>query len=74
MCRTGHAGGSISIIPLQEHLLLPNQAAVLLDGQALVGDRELRSLDAVFGSASEPTMIRGKGTLALIGLYGTNSR
>ncbi|WP_284978505.1 HutD family protein [Arthrobacter sp. fls2-241-R2A-200] len=74
MCRTGHVGGSVSIIPLREHLLLPHQAAVLLEGEARADDQDLLGLDAVFGSKTEPTLIRGQGTLALIGLYRAVSR
>ena len=74
MCRKGHAGGSVSIIPLQEHLLLPHQAIVLLDGQARANDRELHGLDTVFGSKNKPILVKGTGTLALVGLYGSNSR
>jgi environmental stress-induced protein Ves len=73
MCRKGHAGGSVSIIPLQEHLLLPHQAIVLLDGEARAGARKLHSLDTVFGSRNKQILVKGAGTLALVGLYGTNS-
>jgi len=74
MCRTGHAGGSVSIIPMKEHLLRSYQAAVLLEGQAHVRGRELNILDTVFGAKGEPDLIQGQGTLALIGLYRTASR
>ena len=74
MCRKGHAGGSVSVIPLQEHLLLPHQAAVLLDGEAFAGGRKLDSLDTVFGSRNKKVLVRGTGTLALVGLYGAINR
>jgi environmental stress-induced protein Ves len=74
MCRKGQAGGSVSIIPLGERALLPHQAAVLLEGKARAGGKELHGLDTVFGSKKEPSLIRGQGTLALIGLYGISGR
>lgn len=74
MCRKGHAGGSVSIIPLQEHLLLPHQAIVLLEGQACAGTKKLHGLDTVFGSRHQEILVTGTGTLALVGLYGNNSR
>ena len=74
MCRRGHAGGSVSVIPLQEHVLLPHQAAVLLEGEAFAGGNKLHSLDTVFGSRNEKVLLRGTGTMALVGLYGALSR
>ncbi|WP_423185157.1 HutD family protein [Arthrobacter sp. NyZ413] len=74
MCRQGHAGGSVSIAPLQEHLLLPHQAIVLLNGVARAGNRKLHGLDTIFGSRNEQILVKGTGTVALVGLYGSNSR
>ena len=74
MCRKGQAGGSVSVIPLDKRALLPHQAVVVLEGQAWTGGKELHILDTVFGSKNESTLICGDGTLALIGLYGINSR
>jgi environmental stress-induced protein Ves len=67
MYRDGRVEGSVSIISLGEQRLLPHQAAVLLAGDAQVDDAKLHRFDTVFGSEeAAATVLRGKGTLALV--------
>ena len=66
MCRAGQIEGNVTIAPVHGSLLQPQQAAVLLAGQASVGAVALRRFDTVFTSGTSPVLMRGKGTLALV--------
>lgn len=69
MCRAGRTEGSVSIMPLGEHQLMPHQAVVLLDGHAHSGGTALRRFDAVLGSKAAPAVVRGQCTVALVELH-----
>ncbi|TLM81080.1 HutD family protein [Pseudarthrobacter sp. NamE2] len=68
MCRAGRTEGTVTILPLGEHQLMPHQVAVLLDGHAHASGTALRRFDAVLGSKAAPQVIRGQGTAALVEL------